>query len=324
MSSTSSIDDCAYCYCCIKVIKWSPVIFILTIVGWSYYVYVIELCIFIVESMWKQIVYLIAFHFLFIMFMWTYWQTIFTKSDKIPEKFKLPQREYEALIHAEEEDIQRLILKDFARNLPNVNFTASGFVRYCEKCAMVKPDRAHHCSVCGTCILKMDHHCPWINNCIGFNNYKFFVLYLGYSLMYTMYIALTSIEYVIRFWHAGKFLIQFLFFVSLMFAISLISLFCYHCYLVLHNRTTLEALRAPVFADGPDKEGFDIGKKNNFLEVFGLDPSLWLIPIKSSLGNGYIFPQRKILDDSEYLLATYNYSDEDERSIDPEGYERIS
>ena len=29
----------------------------------------------------------------------------------------------------------------------------------CEKCGNWKPPRTHHCSLCGTCTLKMDHHC---------------------------------------------------------------------------------------------------------------------------------------------------------------------
>lgn len=29
----------------------------------------------------------------------------------------------------------------------------------CTKCQLVKPPRAHHCSVCKRCVLKMDHHC---------------------------------------------------------------------------------------------------------------------------------------------------------------------
>eukprot|EP00808_Paulinella_micropora_P028464 g25301.t1 len=32
--------------------------------------------------------------------------------------------------------------------------------RFCRKCNVVKPMRAHHCSVCKRCVLKMDHHCP--------------------------------------------------------------------------------------------------------------------------------------------------------------------
>jgi len=33
--------------------------------------------------------------------------------------------------------------------------------RICYKCNYYKPPRAHHCSACGTCILKMDHHCSY-------------------------------------------------------------------------------------------------------------------------------------------------------------------
>ncbi|BFZ19637.1 hypothetical protein BsWGS_22676 [Bradybaena similaris] len=57
----------------------------------------------------------------------------------------------------------------------------------CPKCISIKPDRAHHCSVCQRCIRKMDHHCPWVNNCVGENNQKYFVLF-------TLYICLISIH----------------------------------------------------------------------------------------------------------------------------------
>eukprot|EP00494_Astrolonche_serrata_P025905 UN26166 len=53
----------------------------------------------------------------------------------------------------------------------------------CLKCNELKPDRCHHCSVCGTCVLKMDHHCPWVANCVGYYNHKYFVLFLTYTVI---------------------------------------------------------------------------------------------------------------------------------------------
>ncbi|CAH1989992.1 unnamed protein product [Acanthoscelides obtectus] len=52
------------------------------------------------------------------------------------------------------------------------------FLQMCGVCDGYKAPRSHHCRKCGRCVLKMDHHCPWINNCVGWGNHAHFTCFL--------------------------------------------------------------------------------------------------------------------------------------------------
>ncbi|KZF21176.1 DHHC zinc finger domain protein [Xylona heveae TC161] len=66
----------------------------------------------------------------------------------------------------------------------------------CRTCKLLKPARSKHCSICKACVAKHDHHCIWVNNCLGRDNYVHFIYllisvtvllcygaYLGYALL---------------------------------------------------------------------------------------------------------------------------------------------
>lgn len=48
----------------------------------------------------------------------------------------------------------------------------------CPECKVIKTARSRHCSICNQCVERFDHHCPWINNCVGIKNHNAFMLFV--------------------------------------------------------------------------------------------------------------------------------------------------
>ena len=105
----------------------------------------------------------------------------------------------------------------------------------------------------------MDHHCPWVNNCIGFWNRKYFMLLLFYSLSTLYYYIVTMGHSFVQtiYWHAEayngttqidlrEFAAVFLLDIAYVFALTLAFMLTrfamFHVRLILKNMTTIETL----------------------------------------------------------------------------------
>ncbi|XP_053312061.1 palmitoyltransferase ZDHHC20-like [Spea bombifrons] len=195
---------------------------------------------------------MVIFHLLFIMFLWSYLRTIYSSSASPSKKFRLSKSDKEQYEKEDKPEIKQEILERAAKDLPILTRAQNNDIRYCDRCKLMKPDRCHHCSTCDKCVLKMDHHCPWANNCIGFSNYKFFLLFLMYGGLYCLFICATTLQYIQNFWvdktDTTKIKLATMFFMSAAFFTYLIILFSCHCWLVIKNQSTIEKADIGMFS----------------------------------------------------------------------------
>lgn len=50
--------------------------------------------------------------------------------------------------------------------------------KLCPDCEVIRTGKSRHCSICNKCVERFDHHCPWINSCVGTANQGAFFTFL--------------------------------------------------------------------------------------------------------------------------------------------------
>ncbi|NXR11654.1 ZDH12 palmitoyltransferase, partial [Semnornis frantzii] len=137
-------------------------------------------------------------------------------------------------------EAQGVVLPQVPSGIPDIPTQRCGY------CLLKQPMRARHCQLCQHCVRRYDHHCPWLENCVGERNHPLFIVYLSVQLMVLLWggqVAWSGLNFEWSWnWlkHNALLLISFLLIVTLSTVVLL--LLVSQLYLISCNTTSWEFL----------------------------------------------------------------------------------
>ena len=165
-----------------------------------------------------------------------------------------------------------LMFEEFEKLSPTFQINNQAIkLKYCPTCKIIREPRSFHCIICGYCVIRHDHHCGFIGNCIGKNNTNKFVYFLSSIVVHCLIIFISTLVKLVNLtlklnlnkWNTNDYFGLFILIISGLFLFTISGILILQIYLISNNLTTNEFMRKK-----DEKNFYDEGCSNNFREVF--------------------------------------------------------
>jgi palmitoyltransferase ZDHHC9/14/18 len=151
--------------------------------------------------------------------------------------------------------------------------------KYCKTCLTWRPPRAYHCPTCDSCIEVHDHHCVWLNTCVGRRNYRYFFTFTWTLSILCLFLLGSTVADLLVFKKQENIsFAQSIDHHRVTFALLIytclvgwypIGLAGYHMYLIWRGETTREALQAGKLSKKDRHRPYDQGfLRNLYIIIF--------------------------------------------------------
>jgi len=259
-------DECECGACCKRLAEKMIVGVVILLISFGFLSF--WYLIIIPWALWESTIGLcsiLVFHIAFCFLCVSYYCTITTPPGVATNGWVPTSYTEEEMTAAKQKEDTR---DKYAKFLDIANFYKP---RWCHYCQSFKPPRAYHCRDIDKCVLRMDHYCPWVYNCVGYRNHKFFVLFLFYASFCLTFLLICSLwRFLMTLVHTSGKKEPFLFsaveivLLIMQMVLNFPVTFCigglwiYQLSLVFSNCTSVEAMAHDSYKNGAKKKGNSI------------------------------------------------------------------
>jgi palmitoyltransferase ZDHHC9/14/18 len=151
-------------------------------------------------------------------------------------------------------------------------------VKFCKTCNIWRPPRCFHCRVCDNCVETLDHHCVWLNNCVGRRNYRYFFSFVSSGTLLALFLFGASLAHILLYQtrehvsfgeSISKWRVPFAMVIYGVLAVPYpAALLVYHLFLMGRGETTREYLNSHKFTKQDRLRPFNQGSSlRNWIAV---------------------------------------------------------